>query len=170
MAESTVLMWVPEIEGASLLIGLDPGAENHQGWIPIDSCAVGCSRVSTGVDTKDDPAPDAPPPTRIEPVVVKRRADNSTAKLLVWLAKPSKKDTVLIDYCHRSGRYFLRYELIGVEIVSCSIAFEAPDTLTETITLTFDHILIRQRPVGMLGDVQVDREDKVEYSAAQPAE
>jgi hypothetical protein len=44
------------------------------------------------------------------------------------------------------------------------------NTLTETITLTFDHILIRQRPVGMLGDVQVDREDKVEYSAAQPAE
>ena len=170
MPEATVLMWVPDIEGASLLVGLDAGDENHQGWIIIDSCSVGFSRDSTAVDTKNDPQAETQRPTRIEPVVVKRRADNSTSKLLMWLAQPSKKESVLIDYCHRSGRYFLRYELAGVEIVSCSIAFDAPDTLTETITLTFDHIRILQRPIGKLGEVQVHREDRAEYTALEAKE
>ncbi len=169
MAEdATVLMFVPEIEGSATLVGTDPGLDgSHEGWIPVESCTFTFSRDLGAVDSvSDDDAEGIEPTSQVQPITVKRRADGSTAQLLMWLAtKPEerKKDQVLIDYCAPSGRYYLRYELKGVMIVSSSIAYTAPDDANETITLTYDRIAIMQRPMDITGEVMVSREGMAEY-------
>ena len=40
--------------------------------------------------------------------------------------------------------------------------------LTETITLTFDHITILQRPIGTLGEVDLTKEAMAEYTVFEP--
>jgi type VI protein secretion system component Hcp len=172
MSDTTVLMSVPEIEGSSLLVGYNPGDEDHQGWIPIDSCSFSVKREATAVDASgDDDEPPGVPPTNAAPMSVKRRADNTTAKFLTWLAHPEevgrKKETVLIDFCHRSGQYFLRYELSGVEIVSCTIAYSDGE-LSETLSFTFDHIKIFQRPIAETGEVDLSRQQMAEYAVFKP--
>jgi len=168
MADNTiVLMQVPEIEGSSTLVGTDPGKEgSHEGWLPIESCTFALSRDAGAVDSlSEDEAEGEKPVHSIAPVVIKRRADSSTAPLLQWLANKEAplKETVLIDYCTRSGRFYLRYELTDVEIVSSSIGFTAPDALTETITLTYGHITVVHRPIDIEGEVDAAGEDKAEY-------
>ena len=167
-----VLMQVPEIEGSSTLVGTDPGQDgSHEGWLPIESCAFALSRDAGAVDSlSEDEAEGAKPVHSIAPLVIKRRADSSTAPLLQWLANKEAplKESVLIDYCTRSGRFYLRYELRDVEIVSSSIGFTAPDALTETITLTFGYITIVKRPIDIDGEVDVTGESTAEYEIPRP--
>jgi type VI protein secretion system component Hcp len=167
--ESTVLMYVPGIKGSSTLVGTDPGKDgSHAEWIPINSCSFTLNRNATVSDGADEKEASSKPPTNVDPIEIERQADQTSADLLAWLAlkdvNERRKDEVLIDYCARSGRYFLRYVLQNVEIVSCKIGFKAPDDLTETITLTYSHIAIRKRPIDENGVVQFKREQSVEYT------
>jgi len=86
---------------------------------------------------------------------------------LTWLANKDgsegKKEKVLIDYCLPSGRYYLRYELVGVELVSCSITYSDPDQADETLVFTFDEIRILQRPIDEFGEVDIGAETVAEY-------
>ena len=167
--EFAVLMFVPEIEGSATLVGTDPGQDgSHEGWIPALSCSFGLERKATAVDsTSKDESEGVAPETEIEPISVKRRADGSTAELLMWLANKDedqrRREPVLIDFCSSSGRYFLRYELKGAELVGCSVGFTAPDDLSETLTFTYTDITIFQRPIDMSGEVLVEKETKTEY-------
>jgi len=167
--ETTVLMYIPGIKGSSTLVGLDPGDDgSHEEWIPVTSCSFGIARRSTSSETKDDGDAQGTHPTSVEAIEVDRSADITSADLLTWLAskeeRERRKDKVLIDYCTGSGRYFLRYELERVEIVACKMSFRAPDDLSETITLTYQHITIKNRPIGLDGQVQVGREQQADYT------
>ena len=167
--EIAVLMHVPEIEGSSTLVGTDPGSDgSHEGWIPIESASFSFSRETTAVDPEAD-HDDAPEPvTRVEPITIKRQADRSSAQLLMWLANEDqterKKEKVLIDFCSSSGKYYLRYELHGVELVSSAVSFSAPDDLSETLTLTYDYISVLQRPIDISGTVVTSKEGVAEYT------
>ena len=168
---ATVLMYVPDVEGSSTLIGFDPEpGENgdHTGWLPVQTCGFGLSRSVQGADAvSDEDVEHRGAKMEAQPMTVKRVADFSTAQLLVWLANAEgaerKKEQVLIDYVMPSGRYYLRYELSGVEIVSCSLGFQEPDDATETIVFTYDRIRILQRPVTESGAVDSSQETVAEY-------
>ncbi len=170
--ETTVLMYVPEIVGSSTFQGYDPELgedKDHTGWIPVDSASFGLNKETTAADPKgSEEATHTGTMTHVDPVTVKRSSDYSTADLLVWLAnkdeKGRKKEQVLIDYVLASGRYYLRYELVGVEIVSCGLDYsDDPGDATETLVFTYDEIRIRQRPILESGDVDVGGEDVLEY-------
>jgi len=166
MAEIVVLMLVPEIEGSATLVGTDPQDGSHEGWLPVESCSFTFSRDASAVDSiSDEEGEGVKPVTTAAPVVIKRRADGSTAPLLAWLADKQAplKEKVLIDFCLPSGRFYLRYELRDVEIVSCTIGFNAPDALSETITLTYGHITIVHRPIDITGEVDITGEGMAEY-------
>ena len=172
MADTVVFMSVPEIEGTGTLVGTNPDDDsNHDKWIPVESCAFTFERTeSEAVDpegTEEDREEDLT--TVVNPIRIERISDITSAQLLMWLAAESddesrKKETVLVDYCSRSGKYFLRYELEGVELVSCSMSFQAPDEAKETLTLTYDKVTIYQRPIDKNGDVKTDKETQTEYT------
>jgi hypothetical protein len=170
-SEVIVLMNVPDVHGLATLKGLDPGKDgSHEGWIPIESCTFSLSRKETATAKPGEENDAVKPVHTAAPVVIKRRADASTAPLLAWLADKTApvKEEVLIDYCMPSGRYYLRYELHDVEIVSSAIAFTAPDNLTETITFTYGRLVILQRPVGIGGEVDVDKPTEAYYEVPRP--
>lgn len=168
---ATILMYVPDVEGSSTMIGFDPepGEKGqHAGWLPVVSCGFGLARAVQGADAKaDEDVEHRGAKMNADPMTVKRVADFSTAQLLVWLANSDgterKKEQVLIDYVMPSGRYYLRYELTGVEIVSCNLAFQEPDDATETIVFTYDRIRMLQRPVTESGQVDSQKERVAEY-------
>jgi type VI protein secretion system component Hcp len=166
MTEIVVLMLVPEIQGSATLVGTDPGEDgSHEGWIPVDSCSFGFAREASSVDSTDEDGTAVKPVPTAEPVTIKRRADGSTAPILAWLANKEAplKEKVLIDFCIPSGRFYLRYELKDVEIVSCAINFSAPDALSETIKLTYGYIKIVQRPIDITGAVDPSGGGKADY-------
>lgn len=173
--DTTVLMFVPEIEGSSTLKGYDPEIgenKDHTGWIPVESCTFGFSREDTVSDkTDEDESEVSGPVTQVNPITVKRSSDYATAPLLMWLANKDKderkKDQVLIDYVVPSGRYYLRYELAGVELVSCSLSYTDPDQAEETLVFTFDEVRILQRPIDSRGEVDVGAETVAEYQVFQ---
>jgi type VI protein secretion system component Hcp len=173
--ETTVLMKVPDVIGSSTLEGFDPGPDGkHTEWVPVHSCSFSFSRDETVVDpSKEESESEAKaPPTRVDPFTVKRTSDYSTADLLQWLAeKPAdpneKKRDILVDYVMPSGRYYLRYELTGAEIVSCALSYTDPAQADETLVFRFDHVRIFQRPVDITGTVDVGAETVAEYAVEQ---
>jgi hypothetical protein len=50
-----------------------------------------------------------------------------------------------------------------VELISSSVAFQAPDDVSETLTLTYESISIFQRPIAITGEVDVGGESVAEY-------
>lgn len=172
MSETAVFMSVPEIEGTGTLVGYAPGEDgSHEKWIPLASCSFHFEREeATAVDPdSDDEAADTTPTTVVNPMKVERMADVTSAPLLMWLAaKPDdparKKEEVLIDYCARSGKYYLRYELKGVELVSCSVSYQAPDEVKEILTMTYDRIAIYQRPIDVNGEVDTTKTTETHYT------
>ena len=169
--DTTVLMQVPEIEGSSSLVGYDPekGEDgSHVGWIPIHSCSFSFRKDTTVADRETDEEAEAPGrTTRVDPLTIKRSSDNSSAKILMWLADKARKDQVLIDYVVPSGRYYLRYELEDVELVSCSIGYTEPDDVAETLVLTYNKIRVIQRPINISGEVDTDKKHVAEYVVYQ---
>ncbi len=172
MADAVVFMQVPEIEGTGTLYGFDPGEDgSHEGWIPVASTSFNFEREeATAVDQDTDgEAEPAAPTTVVNPMRIERTADITSTQLLMWLAAPAdddarKKEVVLIDYCLPSGKFFLRYELKGVELVSCSINYQEPDEVKETLTLTYEEITIFQRPVDLNGEVDVTKTTESTYT------
>ncbi|MEZ5978995.1 MAG: type VI secretion system tube protein Hcp [Planctomycetota bacterium] len=167
-SDITVLMKVEDIEGSSTLEGYDPEPNgSHVGWIPIESCSFNFHRdVTVADEDSDDESEVRGSPNRVDPLTVKRTSDFTTAKLLMWLANAENKEpkrAVTIDYVVPSGRYYLRYEIEGAELVSCSLSYQEPDDASETLVFTFDKVKIFQRPIGESGEVDTSKEDVAEY-------
>jgi len=172
MAIDAVFMKVPDIEGTSTLVGSNPGDDgSHEKWIPVISCSFDFQRDEA--DVSDPKAgsdkKEMVPTTIVQPITVERVADVTSAPLLSWLAaKPEdpdrKKDEVLIDYCVRSGKYFLRYKLSGVELVSCALSYAEPHDAKETLTLTYDRIAIFQRSINSVGEVITTERNEAKYT------
>jgi type VI protein secretion system component Hcp len=106
--------------------------------------------------------------TKVDPITIKRTSDASTAPLLVWRSSKKQRDKVLIDFCLPSGNFYLRYELAGVELVSCSLSYADPDRADETLVMTFDRVQIYQRPIDASGEVDIGAQSVVEYVVYQP--
>jgi len=177
MAEATVLMLIPGITGNSTFVGFDPepGEEgDHTGWIPVDGCTFKFARKDTVSDAKkDEPNDAAKPATTVDPFTITRTSDYTSAEILMWLARAGSKDAkldepVLIDFCHPSGRYFLRYELSGVELVAGSLSYSHPDEAKETLTFTYDEVTVYQRPVDEKGMVDLEAEHRTHYVVELP--
>lgn len=174
MADTTVLMYVPEFIGSSTFTGYDPEvgeSMDHTGWIPVDSCSFSLTKESSAADKPgSDEGEKVGTMTQVGPISVKRSADYTTADTLAWLAASVKakegpglkKEKVLIDFCLASGRYYLRYELLGVQVVSCDLDY-GDDDVTETLEFVYDLIRIKTRPILPTGEVDVGGEDVAEY-------
>ncbi len=173
--DATVLMKVPGIEGNSTLVGSAPEpGETHEGWIPIDSCSFSVQHQAEATDSeeiRDDDASHERIRARLEPITVKRTADSTTAQLIEWLANVGdgrkKEEPVLIDYVSRTGRYYLRYELEGADLVSCKLSEDDEGNVTEEFKLTFDRVVIYQRTVGDAGFVDITGQTQVEYDTRE---
>ncbi len=174
MAEITVLMNVPEIIGSSSLRGYDPepGEENdHTSWIPIDSCSFTLTKDASSAAAVDGSEVEhVGTMLTVEPITIKRSADYSTADLLAWLATKDeqgnglRKEVVLVDYCLASGRYYLRYELTGVQIFSCSLSFDdSSGDVTETTKYIYEKVRILRRPITAEGAVDIGGQNEMEY-------
>jgi hypothetical protein len=172
--ETTLLMYVPEFIGSSTFQGYDPEVgenKDHTGWIPVDSCSFALSKDATATDKSGSGEADAAGLTiQVGPISVKRSADYTTADMLAWLATSVKekdgpgvvKEQILIDFCLPSGRYYLRYELLGVQVVGCDLDFNEDD-VGETIKFIYEKIRVLKRPILPSGEVDVGGEDVAEY-------
>lgn len=171
-----VLMKVPGIEGNSTLVGFDPEpGETHEGWIPLSGCTFKMERNATGTEDPEEEVSEEQQrvPVKVEKMTVTRSADSTTADLVGWLANESdgrKKDDVLIDYVARSGRYFLRYELNGADLVSCELSVDDEGNVQETFQLTYTTLTIYQRPINEQGVVDTGSKGMVEFDVSELAQ
>lgn len=174
MAEITVLMYVPEVIGSSTLKGYNPEKgedKDHTAWVPIDSCSFTLTKDVSSADTAGgEEVEHVGTQVSVEPITVKRSADYSTADLLAWLATKDeqgnglRKEKILVDYVLASGRYYLRYELTGVQIFSCGLSFDdSSGDVQETTKFIYEKIRILQRPIDAMGEVDIGSEDVMEY-------
>ena len=67
-----------------------------------------------------------------------------------------------------SGKYYLRYELTGMELVSCSISYKDPDQSNETLVSTYDQVRILHRPIDPSGVGSDTRHRDVSLSDVVP--
>ncbi len=155
MAEEVlILMKVPGIDGTSRLRSATPD-EEHVDWIPVDGCDFGLQRPVKTIEK------DAKPPSEeereirpsFEPITLSRTIDEVTPQLMTWLVARDVREMVKIDHCNAQGQHFMRIELEGVQLVSLTIGFRAPNTFTETAKLTYNRITVHQRTFDEMGNL-----------------
>ncbi len=114
--------------------------KDHKDWIDLESVSQGLSRPTGGVNTSRNKGS-----VQVGDVVLTKKMDASTAKLIQACCDGTDFDEVLIDLCASQGAGarvpFFQWKLSNVRVTSYNLGGSASDSdLYETMSLNYSKI------------------------------